>query len=82
MCLLVSVFVCVCGYMYLCVCDVCVYLCVVLTEDKPPPRPLARVRFKGGGQLRDYQTLGYTWLLWCWANDRGCILVSPYLSSP
>lgn len=34
-----------------------------------------RHRFKGDRHLRDYQALGYTWLLWCWANDRGCILV-------
>ena len=31
-------------------------------------------KFKGNHQLRDYQNVGYTWLIWCWANNRGCIL--------
>eukprot|EP00668_Euglena_longa_P014067 GGOE01018036.1.p1 GENE.GGOE01018036.1~~GGOE01018036.1.p1 ORF type:complete len:1311 (+),score=404.66 GGOE01018036.1:568-3933(+) len=37
-------------------------------------RVASDTRFKGDRHLRDYQALGYTWLLWCWANDRGCIL--------
>ena len=31
-------------------------------------------KFRGGQELRQYQIDGLNWLLFCWANRRGCIL--------